>query len=299
MLIDGQQPHIPLINPALMVLKSSTSLGWEAVLVEHVRLQTEELYVPRLNQLLICMVLDKDYVLEQTRNGKTFVHTFQPGEAQLLPSETSGFWRTRQTVELLHIQFSGQFLHGLAVRSGLKKGSTLEIADRFLLVDPRVTYIAYALLAELAEGGSSGLLYSDSLATALAIHLLRQYGTLPSSESPAPRISRNELSRALEYIHDKLSEDIPLETLADIANLSPSHFNAVFKEHIGVPPHRYILHLRINRAKELLLTTRLSIAQVAAEVGFYDQSHLTKHMRRLLGVTPAVLQNQQNVLNVR
>lgn len=282
-----------------MVLKSSTSLGWEPVLVEHVRLQTEELYVPRLNELLVCMVLDKDYALEQTRNGKTFVHTFQPGEAQLLPSETSGFWRTRQTVELLHIQFSGQFLYEVAVQSGLKKGSGFEIADRFLMVDPRVTYIAYAFLAELAEGGSSGLLYSDSLATALATHLLRQYATLLPSESATPRISRTELSRALDYIHDKMSEDIRLKTLADVANLSPSHFNAMFKKHIGVSPHRYILHQRINRAKELLLSTRLSIAQVAVEVGFYDQSHLTKHMRRLLGVTPAALQNQQNVLNVR
>jgi AraC family transcriptional regulator len=245
------------------------------------------------------MVLDRDYVLEQTRKGQTFVHNFQPGESQLLPSETSGFWRTRQSVELLHIQFSKQFLQTVAGKSGLIGSSDLEVADRFLLADPKVTHIAYALFAELAEGGSNGSLYSESLATALAIHLLRQYGTMPDIEKHRHHVSRSELNRALHYIHDNLGTNIALGTLAEIASLSPSHFNAVFKEEIGVPPHRYILHQRIHRAKELLLSSRLSVAQIAIEVGFYDQSHLTKHMRRLLGVTPAALQHQQNILNDR
>lgn len=292
--------HVPLIDSAFTLLKSSHTLGWDSVLVEHVRLRDGELYVPQLYDHLICMVLDADYHLEQSRNGQTFVHTFQPGQAQLLPVSTSGFWRSPNVVELLHLQFSHHFLQQVAEETLGVTAGQVAISDQFLLQDPQVTHIGYAFLAELRDGGLNGTLYSDALTTALVTHLLRKYGLGGANPAIAlPRISRTELGRALDYINDHLGEDVTLSSLAQLVNLSPSHFNALFKQHVGLPPYQYILHQRVSRAKALLIRTNLSIAQVATEVGFYDQSHLTRHMRRLLGITPAALHQQQNIQKPR
>jgi AraC family transcriptional regulator len=285
--------HIPLINPALTLIESSVSLGWDSILVEHVRLQAGELYVSHLNETLVCLVLDSDYNLEQTRYGKTFVHTFQPGQAQILPTATFGFWRTRQSVELLHLQFPDGFLKRVSEELDSKLHQPLEITDQFLIEDAKVAHIAYALFAELRDRGINGPMFSETLATALATHLIRNYSTGAIYGPPAPpRITREELQQAVEYIHDHLTEHVSKTTLAQLVNLSSSHFDALFKEHIGLAPHQYVLQQRIERAKMLLLRSNMSIAEVAAEAGFYDQSHLTRHMRRLLNVTPSILRRQ-------
>lgn len=268
---------------------SSIALGWEDVVVEHAVLQGDELTVSDLGDDRICMILDADFKLEQTRNGTSFVHTFARGQAQLLPFGTSGIWRYRQPANLLHVQFDPRFIQRIAPS---------ELIDQFLLHDPQVEYISLALYAEMLDGGHNGSLYVSSLATALASHLLRKYGS--TSISPAVlRLSPAAQARVLDYIEAHLADDIDLTTLAQIVNVSTSHFASLFKQSVGVAPYQYLLSRRVHRARDLLLHSGLSIAQVAAEVGFYDQSHLTRHMRRVLAITPAALQRQRIVPNRR
>jgi AraC family transcriptional regulator len=158
---------------------------------------------------------------------------------------------------------------------------------------PAVMHIGFALFTEMLEGGMNGSLYSGSLATALATHLLRKYALIRQKPVLASyRLGKTQLQRAVEYIHDHLADEIALETLAQQVNLSTSHFNAVFKQQFGLAPYQYILQQRVQR-----IHTDFSVAEVAADVGFYDQSHLTRHMRRLMGITPAALQRQRNVQN--
>jgi len=67
----------------------------------------------------------------------------------------------------------------------------------------------------------------------------------------------------------------------------PYHFARLFRRTVGVPPHQYVLRRRVERAKELLLTGRLGLSEVALAAGFSDQSHLTRVFRRAVGLTPA------------
>lgn len=93
------------------------------------------------------------------------------------------------------------------------------------------------------------------------------------------------LNRVTDYIARHLAEAIPLQTLAELAGLSPWRFSIVFRRHMGVPPHRYISLCRIERARELL---RLGTpaAAVADACGFYDQSHFSRHFKHHCGMTP-------------
>ncbi len=93
------------------------------------------------------------------------------------------------------------------------------------------------------------------------------------------------IKRTKEYISDYYSENITLDRLAQISGLSPYHLLRAFRQAVGLPPHEYLVNVRIEHARTLL-TKGHSIAQAAYETGFADQSHLTRHFKRSLGVTP-------------
>ena len=83
-----------------------------------------------------------------------------------------------------------------------------------------------------------------------------------------------------------MSESMDLAELAAIAGLSVYHFARAFKQTAGVPPHHYLVHRRIERAQEMLARSGLPLSEIALAVGFSDQSHLARHFRQTLGVTP-------------
>jgi AraC-like DNA-binding protein len=92
--------------------------------------------------------------------------------------------------------------------------------------------------------------------------------------------------RAMQYLRERLAESLTLEDLAGHAGLDKFHLCRAFRAQIGLPPHAYLTHLRVARAKELLQRgTRAS--EIAPLVGFYDQPQLTRHFRRIVGTTPA------------
>ncbi len=90
----------------------------------------------------------------------------------------------------------------------------------------------------------------------------------------------------MEYLREHLADAITLGDIALAAGMDKSHLCRAFRAQIGMPPHTYLTHLRVARAKHLLESgTRAS--DVAQLVGFYDQSQLNRHFRRIMGTTPA------------
>jgi AraC-like DNA-binding protein len=100
-----------------------------------------------------------------------------------------------------------------------------------------------------------------------------------------PGTERQAILRARDYLVEHHAENVPLETLARVAGLSPFHFHRVFSEQVGMPPHAFQTQVRVARAKALL-RSGAPIPRAAAETGFADQSHLNRLFKRLVGVTP-------------
>lgn len=90
---------------------------------------------------------------------------------------------------------------------------------------------------------------------------------------------------ALAYIHRHFDEQLSLDDLAEIAGLSVCRFATVFRQRMGIPPHRYLCILRVRHA-QALLRSGMPAANVASEAGFYDQSHLSRHFKNVCGMTP-------------
>lgn len=109
-------------------------------------------------------------------------------------------------------------------------------------------------------------------------------------EKPEPQA----VCQVKEYLQLHYAENPSLSQLAALTHLSPFHLSRIFCQSVGLPPHLYLTQVRIFRAKKLL-AQEMAIAQVAQEVGFAHQSHLNRHFKRMMGVTPKQYQNSKNV----
>jgi AraC family transcriptional regulator len=166
----------------------------------------------------------------------------------------------------------------------------VELIEQQRLTDPALIHIALALRAALQAGRSGERMYGESLATALAVHLLREYGAVALEPRRAQGgLSVGKLRRAIQYIRDQLHKALTVSEIARSVHMSPHNFTILFKRSIGQSPYHYVIEARTRRAKELLESGKVSIGEVAHQVGFADQSHLTRHIKCLFGVTPKLL----------
>jgi AraC family transcriptional regulator len=176
-------------------------------------------------------------------------------------------------------------LSRVAAESSLS--SNVEIDYRVMFADPTILHLAQLFKSEMLNGGLAGKLYTESLTNLLAVHLLRNYsGSAIASPLQDGSLDASRLSQVKDFIEEHLAENLSLADLASVVHISPFHFARAFKTATNQPPHRYITHRRMERAKMLLSVTRLPVAEVAYRVGFSNQSHFTAQFRKATGTTP-------------
>jgi AraC-like DNA-binding protein len=135
-------------------------------------------------------------------------------------------------------------------------------------------------------GQSDSPLERESQFLAFIASLVRRYGDTQIGD----RAFRSQLDQALiprvqRYLNDHIAQRVSLAELAQISGLPPLKLLRLFRQATGLPPHAYLIQLRVNQAKRLL-AAGLPLVQVALDTGFADQSHLHRHFKRLVGVTP-------------
>ena len=123
---------------------------------------------------------------------------------------------------------------------------------------------------------------------AACARVLRNYAEVRYPLSGPPRLTNDQLRRALEYIHANLSESLDLGSISRAAGLSAFHFARLFKEATGEPPFQFVTRTRMQRAKQLLRKTRLPIFEIAQRVGYQKPSHFSARFRVVCGCGPDI-----------
>ena len=220
-----------------------------------------------------------------TPTGTRGVH-YAAGESRFTPAGTPVEFRWSGDVHLVMVGFEPWFFERVAAELGVPAGLPVATHNAKLPARHPVAGLVRALAAELDNPPGSGLA-AEGLGRAMAVRLLRQFLRLPAARSSdaAPPAA---VLRAVALMRRRLAEPLSLGEIAAAAGLSPFHFSRQFKAATGHPPHEYLVRLRVDRAQELLRRHggRWTTAAIAQECGFSDQSHLSRHFKRVLGVTP-------------
>jgi AraC family transcriptional regulator len=181
------------------------------------------------------------------------------------------------------------FLSQVAAEASLDP-DRLELIEQRREQDTTLRHVALALQSGIGTGAFWDPLYREALSRALTIHLLREY----CSRKPQPTrheagLPHAKLKHAIEYIRDRLETALTVAEIAQATAMSTYHFMRLFKKSTGKSPHQYIIEARVKRAKDLLLTGKFSVCEAAYAAGFVDQSHLTRHFKRVFGLPPKAL----------
>lgn len=194
--------------------------------------------------------------------------------------------RLTYPVDTLMFHIPKLALEEIAEDAGARKIATLSAPDGWRTHDPIVIRLQDYILDALAAPVQSSQLLQDHVMLGLGAHFAQTYGGMVKSVLRQGGLAPWQEGRAKEFIAENLSQSISLQDIADECGLSLAHFARAFKTSVGMTPHSWLQTRRIARAKDLLLTSTLDLANIALDCGFADQSHFTRTFSRLAGEGP-------------
>lgn len=129
----------------------------------------------------------------------------------------------------------------------------------------------------------------DALCTLYLVHMLRRYTSRAHDGAGRPTggLPQRKWKMINDYIQANLAQRLTLESMAELVHLSPSHFARAFRQTTGLPPHQYVLQMRLMAARNLMQSTRSSLGEVARLAGFANHSHMSASIRKAWGLTPS------------
>ena len=245
------------------------------------------LEVPEQANVLVAIHHGAPARLSCRRDGRQFTGTAVHGDIDIIPANTPARWEMLDENDTaLVLSLPLKLLQAAAGECALP-GGRLEIRNRFQIRDSELESLGWAIKREMELGFPSGRLYLDGLALAMASRLVARHSSAASNGAPREEgLSGRRLKKVLSFIEEQLAEDLSLDQIARVAGVSPSHVKAQFRKAVGIPVHQYVIQRRVERARTLLLQDGLSMAAVAQAAGFAHQSHMARHMRRVLGAAP-------------
>jgi AraC family transcriptional regulator len=286
---NGSQPvHPSDLIPESWVMETVT-IGTGGLVVQHHVEDPSELAVPALTHHLLGVNIGQQGTRQMTRLGQQeYDGIGSTGSLWLATADnTSAEWAWETTDEGILFQIDPLYFQEIAAENGCANSERLELKPVVFDRNPQFESIARNYHAEMQQQGLGGKLYSESLGNIFMLNLLRTY----CQERPQPQqvnggLGEKRLKLVLAYIDAHLAENIGLQDMATVAGLGQHHFSTLFKQSMGISPYQYVIERRIDRAKRHLRQQDVAIIDIALACGFADQSHLTKHFRKLVGMTP-------------
>ena len=210
--------------------------------------------------------------------GRKTTARLQDGQLSFIPAGADNHWEFGEgRPAALHILIDASAFHA-AVETEPK-----EIRDEFQIDAPMLSALAERLRTELAIGGTTGPLFADTIFYMLSMQMLKLF----TDYAPKNKCADSNVSAARDLLHEEYNRPVSLAELATLCHLSQSQVLRAFQKQFGTTPHKYLLKRRIEKAKWLLLSkTDMSLAQIALELGYADQSHFTRAFVTATGVTP-------------
>ena len=275
--ISGLLPSRPLL-----------SSGHDGLVVEHYKHPPSVIDTPAASNALLVVHLSGPYAVEERSEGGWIRRWADKHRVSVTPPGLSVRRRFQAWTEILLFQFSPCLIDGVIEEAFDIDPRQAALTPCLATADPTLEQAAQMLAAEVRKPADPGhTMMMEALGRAITLALLRGHSTL--GRAPAEdriRIAPVRIRRVLEYLREERPHNPTLNELASVAGLSPTHFGRAFRATTGVPPHQYLLGLRMEQARRLLETTRLSVTQIALQCGFEQSTSFATAFKKLIGVSP-------------
>nr|WP_228055985.1 AraC family transcriptional regulator [Microcoleus sp. LEGE 07076] len=268
-----------------MHLLSSFEAGWDGLNLIYELEPADEMPETDLGQHFI-IIAQNDFRASFMFNGSWQHVDYASGDIAIIPANQT-FPRTLvdREVPLIELFLEPAMLARAAFES--VDADRIELVPQLQLRDPLIQHMGLALKEELAAGGADSRLYAESMATALSVHLLRRYCSFQKEiKNYTGGLCKYQITQVFNYIDEHLDQDLSLEKLSSVVQISPHYFASLFKQSTKITPHQYVMKCRIEKAKQLLRQRELTLVEICHQVGFQSQSHFTRVFRQQVKTTP-------------
>lgn len=271
---------LPWVRPE----RTSAGLGWDRVYVSRQRERPYRAeFAPARSHQLILHLDGPVTVRRGVGTPREHSRRMPAGGLFLQPSHADLSVELGGELDTVHVYVADDAIQEAA-------GESVRLAEELGSSDPLLEQLVLSLDGVVRDWQPSARTYADQLGALVAAQLVRRHRAGPGpAPAPVRGLSDQQFARVRDLMAERLAEPVPLADLAALAGLSVSQFSRQFKARTGLPPHRFLLRLRVEQAGLLLRTGDAPIADIAARCGFSHQEHLTRVLRAQLGTTPAAL----------
>ncbi len=267
---------------------SSDDRGWSQISLHRFQVPHLDIRLGASCFQRVTLHLAGPVLIERSREGRRDCRWSREGLSNVVPAGVPVTRSFRGQADFVAVYLAPEVVAEVAADAfGLDPGR-IELVESLAAFDEALARLGRLLMAEAETGEAAGTrLFTDMLARALALHLLRAYSADAAPPSGEPgALTGWRLRRTTDFMHANMAEDIPLARLAATVGLSPSHFARAFRGATGEAPHRYLIRLRVEAAGRLLEQTRLPIIDVGLRCGFTQASHFANTFRKATGLSP-------------
>jgi AraC family transcriptional regulator len=265
------------------VLTTAAPRGERGISLSRVHFDHAAYVSGTMRQHLVILQMSHRLRIRCQMSGRSLVHEPRAGTVVICPAGIDCSAESNMDVDLLLLAVEPDRLRLAAAEDGAPQA---QLNERLSGYDDELLAIVKRLVAETTAGYPNGPLFWSEVSDDFMSRLVDGHTSMPA-RLPRGAIGTATLKRIRDYVAAHLAEPIEVAALAGLAGRSPFHFTRVFTNSVGMTPHRYVVHLRLRAAVARIKAGESRLADVAAETGFSDQSHLSRWIRRVHGVAPS------------
>lgn len=281
---------LPQLEPSATSFEQSTSkiclrqtsltdaLSWAHYQNEH-----DRLYYVNNKQHTLSLYMSGGYETHRTDVNSGFG---APGKFCLMPKDSESHWQLGQTQQFMHLYFSDDYLKQLALKVFDIDPRMLQLPELTFTNDAATEALFRHCMATSDWQSGNDHLAMEQVTNTILVSMLQNMGITKLTAAVKGGLSPKVAALVCDYMQANFQRQVYLAELADLAQLSEYHFCRMFKQSMAQTPQAYLLAVRIEQVKLRVCNGQVSMADIALQCGFANQSHMGRYFKKLVGISP-------------
>jgi len=250
--------------------------------------ENDRLYYVNNKQHTLSLYLSGGYETHRTDIHSEFG---APGKFCLMPKGSESHWQLGQTQQFMHLYFSDDYLKQLALKVFDIDPRMLQLPELTFTDDAATEALFRHCMATSDWRNKDDHLAMEQATNTILISMLQNMGITKLLTPIKGGLSPKTATLVCDYMQANFHRQVYLAELAELAQLSEYHFCRMFKQSLAQTPQAYLLSIRIEQAKLRMHTEMNSVADIALQCGFANQSHMGRYFKKLVGISPRQYRN--------